>query len=99
MHTLASILGDVTINPTNTGLPGFNTFQGMINGVAAFALLGCLAAAIIGGVIWAFGASSSNVSAASKGQKTVGGAVIGALIIGASAILINFFYNAGKALN
>ncbi len=93
------LLSDVTITPDPTGLPGFGTFQGLVNAVSSFALLACLAAAIIGGVMWAFGASSSNASAASKGQRTVAGAIVGALIIGAAAILINFFYHAGGALN
>ena len=93
------VLVDVSVNPNPSALPGFGTFQELVNAVAAFALLGCLAAAILGGVTWAFGASSSNVAAASKGQKTVGGAIIGALIIGASALLVNFFYHAGAALH
>jgi hypothetical protein len=93
------VFSAVSVNPSPAALPGFGTLQSLVDAVAAFALLGCLAAAILGGVMWAFGASSSNPAAASKGQKTVGGAIIGAVIIGASAILINFFYNTGSSLH
>jgi hypothetical protein len=84
-----------TPSPNPAALPGSATFQSLVNAVTWFALIGCLVAAIIGGVTWAFGASSTNAAAASKGQKTVAGAVIGAVIIGASSILINAFYNIG----
>ena len=94
-----SWLSVVSFNPNPGALPGFGTFQSLVDAVAAFALLGCLVAAIIGGVAWAFGASSSNPAAASKGQKTVVGAVLGAVVIGASALLINFFYNTGQTLH
>ena len=90
---------DVSVTPNPSAIIGFGTLQTLVNAIAAFALLGCLAAAIIGGVTWAFGASSSNVAAASKGQKTVAGSIVGALIIGAASILVNFFYHTGSTLH
>lgn len=86
-------------SPDPHALPGWGTFHDLVNAVGAFAILGCVVAAIIGGVAWAFGASSSNVEARGKGQKTVAAAVIGAVVIGASSLLINFFYNAGVNLH
>lgn len=91
-------LTTVTVNPNPAALPGFGTLQNLVDAIAAFALLGCLAAAIIGGVVWAFGASSSNPAAAGKGQKMVAGAIVGSVVIGAAALLINFFYNTGATL-
>jgi type IV secretory pathway VirB2 component (pilin) len=91
-------LAAVTFTPGGNALPGGTTLQNMINTLGTFAMLACVAAAVIGGVMWAFGAASSNAASASKGQKTVGGAVIGALVIGAAAVLVNFFFNAGQTL-
>ena len=88
-----------TPSPNPAALPGHQTFQELVNAVTWFALVACVVAAIIGAVTWAFGASSTNAAAASKGQKTVAGAVIGAIIIGASSILINWFYNLGFNLH
>src|SRR5690242_14439764 len=82
-----------TPSPTPAALPGHQTFQELVNAVTWFALVTCAVAAIIGGVTWAFGASSTNAAAAGKGQKTVAGAVIGALINGAAAILNNWSYH------
>ncbi len=93
------LLLDVSIRPDGSALPGFGTIQDLVNAASAFALLGCLAAAILGGVIWAFGATSSNVAAASKGQKTVVASGLGAAVVGAAAILVNFFYHMGQGLH
>jgi hypothetical protein len=94
-------LGDVPISwhPDPGGLPGFGTFTDLVNAIGAFALIGCLAAAILGGVTWAFGSSSSNAAAASKGQKMVVGAIVGAVVIGAASILIRTFYGIGTNLH
>jgi Family of unknown function (DUF6112) len=88
-----------TPNPNPSALPGSATFQSLVNAVTWFALVACLVAVIIGAVTWAFGSSSTNAAAASKGQKTVAGGIIGAVIIGASSILINFFYHLGFTLS
>ena len=94
MHWLA-----VDLNPNPSALPGFGTLQSLTNAVAAFGLLLCLLAAIIGAISWAFGASSSNAVTASAGKKAVGGAIAGAVIIGAAATLVNFFYNTGHGIH
>jgi Family of unknown function (DUF6112) len=88
-----------TPSPNPSALPGAQTFQSLVNAITWFALVACLVAVIIGGVTWAFGASSTNAAAASKGQKTVVGGIIGAVIIGASSILINAFYHIGFSLH
>jgi hypothetical protein len=93
-------LSDVfTPDPNPAALPGSETFQSLVDAVTWFALVACLVAVIIGAVTWAFGSSSTNAAAASKGQKTVVGGIIGAVIIGASSILINFFYHLGFTLS
>ncbi len=93
------VLGDVSWTPNPSALPGFGTLQGITNAVGAYALLGCLVAIIGGGVAWAAGSSSANAQVAAMGKKTVAGAIVGALIIGASSILINFFYHTGQTLH
>jgi hypothetical protein len=93
-------LMDVPIpNPDPSAIPGSHTFRDLVNAVTWFALVACLVAVIIGAVTWAFGAGSTNAAAASKGQKTVAGGIIGAVIIGASSILINAFYHIGFTLH
>lgn len=84
--------------PDSTYLPGYTTFQHIVNALGAFCLLACVVAAIIGGVSWAFGATSSNVEAAKRGQKTVVGAIVGVVIIGAASILLRTFFSVGQNL-
>lgn len=92
-------LMDVSWTPDPSALPGYNTFHDMVNAVGAFALLGCLVAALAGGVMWAFGSGSSNAASAAGGRKMVVGAIVGALVIGAASILINTFYGVGTHLH
>jgi hypothetical protein len=94
-------LGDnvPTWHPDPGGLPGIGTFSDLVNAIGYIALFCCLAAAILGGVTWAFGSSSSNAAAATRGQKMVVGAIAGAVVIGAANILIQRFYNIGVQLH
>lgn len=94
------IAGIVSINPTDTSsLIGFQTLQHVSNAVAGFALLGCAVAAVVGGARWAFGAGSTNVVEQAAGKKMVAGGVVGAVIIGAAATIINFAYTSGTQLH
>ncbi|MHB8510236.1 MAG: DUF6112 family protein [Candidatus Dormibacteria bacterium] len=98
MYLLLSILADVKVTPDFTGLPGGGALEKMVNGLAAFGLLACAAAVIIGGAAWGLGHQSANYQYASGGKRGVLGGLIGAFVIGASATIINFFFNAGHGI-
>ncbi len=95
----AMVAGLVSVTPANNGsLIGLTTLQNVTNELALIALVACAVAAIVGALRWAFGAGSTNVNEAAAGKKMVVGAVVGAVIIGAAATIINFAYTAGTAL-
>ena len=86
----------VTMNPKANGLPGSKVLQQLIDGLAFWALLGCLAAVIVSAVVWAFAAHSNNHHYSANGRRGVLVSAGAALAIGAGPALINFFAEAGE---
>ncbi|MEA2668776.1 MAG: hypothetical protein QOJ33_1710 [Chloroflexota bacterium] len=98
MYRVLLFLADVKVDPNVTGLPGGTALQHMINGLAGFGLLACAAAVIIGGAAWGLGHQSGNFQYSAGGKRGVLGGIAGAFVIGASAAIVNFFFNAGHGI-
>lgn len=98
MYLLLQFLADIKVTPDFSGLPGSGALEKMVNGLAAFGLLACVAAVIIGGAAWGLGHQSANYQYSSGGKRGVLGGLTGAFVIGASATIINFFFNAGHGI-
>jgi NhaP-type Na+/H+ or K+/H+ antiporter len=88
----------VSVRPNPHGLPGIPALQKLVDGLAAVALLGCVAGVLIGAAQWALGSRSNNYSHASDGKSKVLYGLLGAFVVGAGAALINFFYSSGTAV-
>ncbi len=86
---------NVKVNPKSGGLPGSRVLQDMIDGLAFWALLGCVAAMIIGAVVWALASHSNNHHYSASGRRGLLVSAFAALAIGAAAALVNFFAEAG----
>lgn len=91
----------VTINldPSLSALPGGGTLQHLVNGLAGWALIGSLAALVVGAVAWAIGSHAHNVSQSMAGRRAVLVSGAAALLIGAAPALITFFFNTGRGLH
>jgi hypothetical protein len=89
----------VKVKPDENGLPGTGAIEKLINGLAKYALLACLAGVLIGGAQWALGSRSNNYSHTSDGKSKVLYGLLGAFVVGAGAALINFFYNSGSTVS
>lgn len=85
-----------TVDPR--GLPGGRVLQRMLNGLTFVGLLGCAAAVVVGGATWWLASHGGNYNAATGGRRAVFAGVAGALLIGAGAHLVNFFYRLGTAV-
>ena len=90
--------GAVKVQPNPSGLPGTPALEKLIDGLAAVALLACVAGVLIGAAQWALGSKSNNYSHASDGKSKALYGLLGAFVVGAGAALINFFYNSGSAV-
>ena len=81
---------------TETALPGLSTFKGLVLGLIPYALVACVAAFLVGAILWAVGAFGHNPQHSSKGKTTLVVALAAALLVGASAYLVGWFNDRGK---
>lgn len=92
----AAVAMDVNIQPNDSGLPGIKALRTIVGAVMTFGLVLSVLALIISGVVWGFGANSSNPHLAGRGKLGVLVACGAAVICGASVTLINFFWDVGQ---
>lgn len=88
----------VNLNPDPDKLPGGDVLQNLTNGVAGFALIFCLIGLVVSAALWALGSNSSNYQQTFIGKRGLAVCAIGALLIGAAAAIINFFFGAGQSV-
>lgn len=97
-HVLAAA-EKVSVNPNPDALPGGDVLQKLLNGAAAFGLMACVGAFVVGAAQWGFGSRSQNYGQAADGKEKMMKSVGGAFAIGAVAAIINFFYHAGTGVS
>ncbi len=93
--TVLAAVRDVKLDPRPGGLPGSEVLQGLVNGLAFWALIAALAALVVGAAVWAWASHAQNHQYAANGRRAAGVAALAALLIGAAPALINFFAEAG----
>lgn len=76
----------------------FSKFEYLDGGLMFYALLGCLAALVIGAGWWALGHHAANPHTAGRGRAAVAAALLGALLVGGGPMLVGFFTKAGSRI-
>ena len=84
---------------TETTLPGLATFKGLVLGLIPYALVACVAAFLIGAILWAVGAFGNNPQHSSRGKTTLIVALAAALLVGGAAYLVGWFNSVGKTVS
>lgn len=95
----ASVTAGVSTRPDPSGLPGGAALKHLLNGLVFVGLLSCVVAVVIGGATWFVGSQAGNFTAAIGGRRAVLAGMVGALVIGAAAAIVNFFFSAGSAVH
>lgn len=90
------VVGQVNVTPTTRGLPGGDLAQQLLDWLAQGALWGCLAALLIGGLVWGLSARAGNSMQAGTGRTFAIGGAVGALIAGLAPTIVNTFFNEAK---
>lgn len=98
MNTARIFAQKVNLNPDPAKLPGGDVLQNLTNGIAGFALIFCLIGLVLSAGLWALGSNSNNYQQTFVGKRGFAVCAIGALLIGAAAAIINFFYGAGQSV-
>jgi len=81
---------------TATSLPGLATFKGLVLGLIPYALVACVAAFLVGAILWAVGAFGNNPQHSSKGKTTLVVALAASVLVGGAAYLVGWFNDRGK---
>lgn len=97
--TFIDLVGDVSLSPNPSLLPGGSALQSVTNGLGGWALIITLAGLLIGAATWALGSHSQNYQQAMSGRKAVLISGAAALIVGAAPSLINFFFHLGQSVH
>jgi hypothetical protein len=96
MNVMLVLAQRVTLDPDPSRLPGSGVLQSLTNGIAGFALVFCLIGLVVGAGLWALGSNSNNYQQTLVGKRAFMVCTLAALLIGAAAAIINFFYGAGR---
>lgn len=88
----------ISTRPDPSGLPGGAAMQRLLNGLVFDGLLACVAAIVFGAATWFVGSHTGNFAAAVGGRRAVVAGMVGALLIGAAAAIVNFFFAADSAV-
>lgn len=99
MIPIVSVLLDVSLSPDPSQLPFTGTLQDLANGMLAVVLILIVAAAAFSAGAWALGIATSNMSWADRGKSGFVVSLLSAILAGAAAILINFFFHLGQHLH
>jgi hypothetical protein len=75
--------------------PGAQAINDLINTIGFYAIIGCLVGLLLSGLILVIGPRLGFDRASTIGKIGIFASLGGAFLIGISATLINFFYNAG----
>lgn len=98
MSGMTQLAQKVNLNPDPGKLPGGDVLQSLTNGLAGFALIFCLIGLVASAGLWALGSNSNNYQQTFAGKRGLAVCAIAALLIGAAAAIINFFYGAGQGV-
>jgi hypothetical protein len=98
-RVMTRVLMDVTNTPNPSGLPGGAALGQLVDGLSFWALMGCLAAVVVGGGTWFVSDRAGNFGAARWGRTSVFAGIAGSLVIGAASAIVNFFFHVGAGVH
>jgi hypothetical protein len=98
MKSIMVMAQRVDLNPDPSKLPGGDVLKSLTNGIAGFALIFCLIGLVVSAGLWALGSNSNNYQQTFVGKRGLAVCSVAALLIGAAAAIINFFYGAGQGV-
>lgn len=89
----------IEINPSSDGLPGGELFQKIVDWGGQVGIWLVVLAFVIGAGMWAAGGLSGSPQTAARGQKAIGVAIVGAILLGGAKAILNLVYQAGGTIS
>ncbi|CEG92725.1 DUF6112 family protein [Propionibacterium freudenreichii] len=88
----------MNVFPDFNGLTGIDGLRDVVGALLTITLIASVAALVVSGVAWAFGASSGNYQLASRGRTGVLVALGAAVLAGGGVALLNWLISVGDQL-
>ncbi len=92
VRAVASVLAQVTVTPSATGLPGGALAQKVLNWTSQIALWGSLASLLVGAAVWGISQHAGNGYQAGRGRNFAVAGAVGALLAGLSPTIVNTLF-------
>ena len=89
---VGSVVAQVSVSPSSEGLPAAQFWQQLLNWLGWGALACSLASLLVGAAVWGLSHVNGNSVYSTRGKAFATGGVIGALLTGMAAGLINSLY-------
>lgn len=86
-------------SPNIADLPGGGTLKDLTDGLGAFVLIALLLGLVVSCGSWALGVGIGNLQLAERGKQGAMTTCLIALLVGASGIILSFFYSMGQRLH
>jgi hypothetical protein len=96
---VTSLAAIVPFAPNGSAIPGQATLEQLVNGLGWWALVAALVGLVVGAAAWAIGSHTNSYQQASTGRRAVLVSGAAALLIGAAPTVVNFLYDAGRAVH
>ncbi len=94
MPHLLSLIAQVDVTPTTTGMPGADLMQQMLNWLSQVALWGSLASILAGAAVYGLSQNSGNYAGAYRGKQLAAAGAIGAVLAGLAPTVVNLLFKA-----
>ncbi|MCI1636784.1 MAG: DUF6112 family protein [Bifidobacterium crudilactis] len=88
----------MNVFPNFSGLSGIDSLRDVVGALLNITLIAAVAALVVSGVMWAFGASTGNYQLASRGRTGVLVALGVAILAGGGVALLNWLISIGDRL-
>ena len=94
---LTTILAQVQVTPTSSGMPGAELIQRLLNWSQMIALWGSLAALLVGAALYGLAREGAGYGNASRGKALALGGVVGAILAGIAPTAVNLLFQAANS--
>src|SRR4051812_36073315 len=94
--TLSLVLAQVTMTPDSGGMPGGALVQKLLNWGGQLALWGSLGSILVGAAVYGLSREAGNYGAASRGRALALAGVVGAILTGLAATIVNLLFGAAN---
>lgn len=94
MTRVVTLLAQVDVTPTSSGMPGAQLIQQMLGWLSQLALWGSLASILVGAAAYGLLQNAGNYNGAYRGKQLALAGAVGAILAGLAPTAINMLFRA-----